>query len=257
MLSTALTPALAPQIISGRNIAQNTWVTQLSAAQAASLGTEDPMPGLRINTRRAIRAKYPNGNPELSGEWFISSNPAMGRGEYVKGWVTTPTKWVPPMSYPKATDVVATAADWPSVDWPMSEEGGSPWTGEGDWGEYHMGMGGTCANSVPPFGYWCSSDPPRAALTHQSPSGVVWDGVLPNAPYAQPKGAVVQAWRGDNGRWFTWQFLVDGVDNATQSLQFSQAVGGNQGGEGTADATEWWIENGACCGWCSAIGLVC
>ena len=50
--------------------------------------------GLRLGTERAIRAKYPNGHPELSGQDFISTDPSMGEGEYVKGWNINGTTYV-------------------------------------------------------------------------------------------------------------------------------------------------------------------
>jgi hypothetical protein len=34
------------------------------------------------------------------------------------------------------------------------------WTGEGDWGEFHAGYGGTCDDVTPPFGY-CECSAPR------------------------------------------------------------------------------------------------
>ena len=55
-----------------------------------------------------------------------------GGGDYVKGWVplSAGTEWVPPARKPDAEEIVVTAADWPSVEWPMQQHG-SPWTGEG------------------------------------------------------------------------------------------------------------------------------
>lgn len=41
-----------------------------------------------------IRAKYPNGNMEESGNWLQGAGASMGGGEYVKGWVTDKTDWV-------------------------------------------------------------------------------------------------------------------------------------------------------------------
>ena len=32
---------------------------------------------------------------------------------------------------------------------------------QGDWGEYHLGLGGYCDDLDPPFGYWCAMKPPR------------------------------------------------------------------------------------------------
>ena len=89
------------------------------------------------------------------------SDPGMGNGEYDQGWITAPTNWTaPPQKTGKpgdpltADEIVITAADWPSVEWPMSEKGGSTWTGEGAWGEFHLGANGYCARKGldPPFG---------------------------------------------------------------------------------------------------------
>ena len=70
----------------------------------------------------------------------------MGGGDYVKGWIplAARTEWVPPKRKPDSTEIIVTAKDWPNVEWPMKEKGGSSWMGEGDWGEYHVGMGGYC-----------------------------------------------------------------------------------------------------------------
>ena len=39
-----------------------------------------------------LQAKYPNGDPEKSGEWYImGASQAMGGGEYTAGWDTTDT----------------------------------------------------------------------------------------------------------------------------------------------------------------------
>ena len=109
-----------------------------------------------------MRAKFPNGNPELSGQWFVSTDPGMGHGEYVKGWITDQsTEWVKPKVHNDTTEIVYTGKDWPAVHWPLTQEGGSTWTGEGDWGEFHIGSGGGCDDIFPPTGDWCAMHPPR------------------------------------------------------------------------------------------------
>jgi|EP01046_Picozoa_sp_COSAG06_P042502 hypothetical protein len=147
--------------------------------------------GLRLDGQRSIRAKYPNGNMELSGNWLAGAGAAMGGGDYFKGWIplANHTKWVPPFRHPDAEDVIANDKDWPSVDWPHYE--GSQ-TGEGDKGDYHIGVGGYCEDDLQdpltgPTGYWCAMNPPRGQCwdkesnqgrgctqTHMSPDGVVW-----------------------------------------------------------------------------------
>ena len=57
----------------------------------------------------------------------------------------------------KPTTFVVGAADWPGVEWPMQiMTDGKPdndtWTGEGEWGEFWLGSGGTCVDREPPVG---------------------------------------------------------------------------------------------------------
>ena len=77
----------------------------------------------------------------------MSSGASMGGGDYFKGWIplSNHTQWVPPFRHPDSEDVVANDADWPSVEWPHYE--GSQ-TGEGDKGDYHIGVGGYCQDDL-------------------------------------------------------------------------------------------------------------
>ena len=243
---------------------QNIWVVDLKEADKLAnsrLGSDDSsFKGLRTpDGRRAIRAKFPNGDPELSGQWYESSDPGMGAGEYVTGWVTQDTEWLKPDRKPDATELVANGKDWPGVFWPDAEEGGSKWTGEGDWGDFHIGMGGYCDDIFPPTGYWCSMKPPRGQCfdnktmtskgctqTHMAPIGIRYSGVLDRVEnYTNPQGAIVQVWRG-GGRWFTNLCRVSRVDKASKIIVFSKdgpGGGCNQGGEGEVSGSQWWIEN--------------
>ena len=45
----------------------------------------DEITGLRLDGQRSIRAKYPNGNMELSGNWLSGAGASMGGGDYFKG----------------------------------------------------------------------------------------------------------------------------------------------------------------------------
>ncbi len=207
-----LKPAVQAKIDSSQNITAGegygapVWVADLNKLPGGKPANFD---GLRLGTQRAIRAKYPNGDPEKSGEWYImGASQAMGGGEYSEGWDVTPTTWLPHRAWgrPPQHEVVITGADWPGVEWPMDPPGGpsNTWTGEGDWGEFHAGYGGTCDDVDPPFGYWCAKKPPRGISQHWSPSGLVWaDHLQKGANYTNPEDAVVVAWRG-GGRWLTY-----------------------------------------------------
>eukprot|EP00039_Didymoeca_costata_P026545 m.16129 g.16129 ORF g.16129 m.16129 type:complete len:957 (+) comp5588_c0_seq1:70-2940(+) len=251
--STFWAPKSENNIISAKNNSyvppepkENIWMLDVSHMNMAQIL------GVRLNNVRAIRAKYPNGNPELSGP------DAVNVLTYTDGWITSGTTWVKPADkWNETMDVISNASDWPGVNWPMTQEGGAGQQGEGDWGSYHTGMGGFCDDISPPFGYWCSQNPPRGncydpvkrssrgcTQTHMSPDGVVYtDQQLPNAKnYANPKGAVIQAWRG-MARWFTNLCLVDSQDKSSNTLLFDDKIGCNQGGEGNVDFSQWWIEN--------------
>lgn len=168
------------------------------------------IPGLRRDDVREIRARYPNFDPELdsvdeAGTYHVHD----GRD----GWVTQSTQWVEtgkdmngiPGPWPpaeQATTYVMTAADWPDVEWPMSiMVDGKPvpnsWTGEGDWGEYWLGVGGTCVDRSPPAGYWCAPGAPRRISTPNHPGGIHMPADRPH--YQKPKGAMIHAWR--PGHW--------------------------------------------------------
>ena len=125
----------------------NIWVLDLSELPAGK--SLDTVLGLRLNGGRAIRAKYPNGNPELSGP------DAVDVLTYRAGWVTEETDWVTPADkWNETEDDVTNAAGWPGVNWPMAEEktpgmnvtpaSGGGQSGEGDWGDFHIGHGGFC-----------------------------------------------------------------------------------------------------------------
>ena len=245
----------------------NVWVADLSAITQLD-GISD-FPGLRIDGRRAIRAKFPNGDPELSASYFRGESAGLGGGEYVNGWIPQAerTEWIPPHRRPDAEEIVVTSADWPDVDWPVRQAGGitppcgidpTCWTGQGDWGEFHLGLGGYCDDVFPPVGYWCANRPPRGQLwnkttnrgspngweqIHMSPDGM-W---LPKAVnYTHAEDAVVHAWRGGQ-RWHTWMWQVKGVQRFREgegnaALLF-EPRGGMQGGGGMTSASQWFIEN--------------
>lgn len=215
--------------------------------------TVSDVPGLRINGRRAIRARYPNINdPEL----HMARNP-------LDGWITARTAWVPPATEGEgaptpATEVLVTNEDWPGVEWPMNQSVGVPLSqsGAGGQGGFYLGLGGPCQGDVfPGYGYMCAANGgPRGAGQHRHPIGMGYTtAVLPNLPYRNASSAVVHAWR--PAHWFTVQWEVAGAEPATfgptssdgngtgPSGTFHFSRGGFQGGEGFDSAAEWFIEN--------------
>eukprot|EP00041_Stephanoeca_diplocostata_P008798 m.131773 g.131773 ORF g.131773 m.131773 type:complete len:956 (+) comp17481_c0_seq4:331-3198(+) len=243
-------PRAEENIISARDESFNTYAN-IWELDLSHLEDVTEIDGLRINGQRAIRAKYPNGNPELTGP------DAVDVLTYNAGWIDADTTWIKPADkWAETKDVVTNGSHWPGVNWPTAEEGGGGQEGEGDWGDFHIGQGGFCDDIFPPAGYWCSQNPPRGncydpkartsrgcTQTHMSPDGVMYGDLLPHAiNYSNPKGAVIQAWRG-KARWFTNLCLVDSHDKESQTLLFDDKIGCNQGGEGGVTFSQWWIEN--------------
>jgi hypothetical protein len=246
-------PGERASVSGGRNL-ETRWSasTACNGCYEASLkGQVKDVPGLRLNGVREIRARFPNFDPELD---------AMIDGRYrvhdgLSGWVTGETIWIEkgaenmngvPGTWPpeeKAVTHVIESKDWPDVEWPMNIMTNGTvdpdrWTGEGAWGTYWVGVGGTCVDRSPPAGYWCAPGAPRRISAPNHPSGINPNrSQLPNSPYARPDGAVVHAWR--PGHWYTNIFEV--ASNSTGSLMFSR--GGIQGGEGVTGGEAWYVEN--------------
>ena len=176
--------------------------------EASLSGQVSEVPGLRRDGEREIRARYPNFDPErdavINGTYMVHD----GRS----GMINATTTWIasgargmngyngtwPPTATAQA--FVVDARDWPSVDWPMAiTTNGSAdrdsFTGEGSWGEFWVGVGGSCADREPPAGYWCAPGAPRHISAPNHASGIVLNrSQLPHLPYGRPEGAVVHSW---------------------------------------------------------------
>jgi len=208
--------------------------------------------GLRINGRRGIRARYPNADPETASSFPPWVRHGYGGMRANHGWQTAATDWTPLRAEQPVTDLVSGPGDWPGVEWPSRPPPGSRFaqTGTGDFGSFVMGTGGTCGAGLgstyePPYGYYCSTNPPRGKrYIHRPPVAMaVGAGVLPNAPYSNISGAVVQAWMPDH--WYSNAYAIGSQDTASPGkINFTFSSGGNQGSIGQAGkAGEWYVEN--------------
>ena len=171
----------------------------------------DSMLGFVVDGSRAIRAHYPNGNPVLNG--FNSSLKAQ--------------KWLP-STLPQKPDKEV------NPNTPLRSYSNS-------FQKYQLGIGGPCKNFDPPAGYWCGNGTAGGGgALYRIPSGMVADkSVLPNQPYKDPTGAIVQAWR--PGHWASWMFEVGSYDADNFTFVFSK--GGFQGARGSDIGEEFYIEN--------------
>ena len=168
------------------------------------------IPGLRVNKKRAIRARYPNADPELGfGSQLLAK------------------EWLPPTIPPQPDTQV-------NPDQPYRNSSVS-------FKKYQLGIGGTCQNFNPPAGYWCGNNTEGGgAETYRIPSGMVANHqILSNSPYKNPKRAIIHAWR--PAHWASWMFEVSSYDGKSGNFKFSK--GGFQGARGNNQGAEFVIEN--------------
>jgi len=131
------TPVAEANIDSGRRNNFNIYVADLSAYKFSSV------PGLRIDGVRAIRARYPNANPEF------------GFGSDLQA-----TSWLPSV-LPKEPEIEV------NPNTPVRSSSNS-------FQRYQLGIGGPCKNFVPPAGYWCGNRTEGGgAFTYLIPTGLV------------------------------------------------------------------------------------
>ena len=169
-----------------------------------------PFDGLRVNGRRAIRARFPNTDPELDGfgstllalEWFPSKIDAIPEIE------------VNPKDIPVRND-------------------------SNEFMYYQAGIGGICNVFDPPMGYWCGNmTEGGGAATYQVPSGLRYNSsILPHAPYRNTTNGIVSVWHPSH--WATWHFKMGKVDD--EIITFSS--GGFQDARGGVKGKEFFVEN--------------
>ena len=198
-----LAPAWKPFNTSGQPL----FVADL-AGQIAELGGS--IPGLRVNGLRAVRARYPNFDPEVG---FGSDLSAAG---YLP---TTPD---PPLT--------AVLPPWPYKN-----------TTAYGYHQFVLGIGGACKDFTPQAGYWCGNHTQGGGGRRYGgvPGGILFDrSILPHSPYQNATGAVVQMWRPKH--WSSWMFEVGAFNESS----FVFAKGGFQGARGPgASGGQFYVEN--------------
>ena len=165
--------------------------------------------GLRINNTRGIRARYPNGNPEIDG--FGST--------------------LIPVSYigPNLNDTKTSKAETEIYITDPSNLVRNT-TSTGDFWYYQLGIGGVCNQFLPNAGYWCGDKTQGGgAFTYRIPKGFFYNSsILPNAPYKNVTNAVVSVWHPSH--WANWFFTLSNQLSNNTAMVFEQ--GGYQGARG-------------------------
>jgi len=215
--ATALTPswkAVPGKMAAGMQL----WATPV-AHKPASIKT------LLVGGVRAISARYPNADPE--------------HDKFPVGYIKAKTTWTAPadMGSPKCkcnfsffvfsesqrsccTDIQYTDINRTSF--------------RSLFKDFRGGVGGQCAHYDPPYSYWCAETTQGGGhAQYVVPSGLSYTKhLLPHAPYKDPEGALITAWR--PGHWSNWGFEVGKSTDTT----FQFVKGGFQGGRGNHQGAE-------------------
>ena len=174
----------------------------------ADLSKQDPIPfnTLFINGRRAVRARYPDGNPETMG---LHTNPT--------GYVSKADSWLPPENKGDATQITIESPERNGTRFP----------------QFHISIGGSASVFDPPESFWGAS--------YTTPSGLVYsqNEGFANRTWAHPETGVVHAFQCHH--WGNWQFAIKSRDNSKRTLYFD--YGGFQEARGCKSGAEWYVEN--------------
>lgn len=206
--------------------ADGLWVpTRVSGATSgrkvnilvADLSDQDPVPftSLFLNGRRAVRARYPDGNPETMG---LHTNPT--------GYVPSAVSWLPPVKKPPAEEI--------HIDTPQRNGTHFP--------QFNLAIGGPVDVFDPPESYWGTANPVGGdASTYTISTGLVYSSNedFASRSWQNPSTGVVQAFHCRH--WGGWQFAVDGRNEVTNTITWS--YGGFQEARGCLTGKEWYVEN--------------
>ena len=184
----------------------------------ADLSNQNPTPftTLFLDRHRAIRARYPNGNPET-----------MGLHTFPTGYADSADEWFTPVKKPAAE---AINIQTPSVSRVFYQF-------------FNIGIGGPVEIFDPPKSYWGVEDPTGGAgiAPYKVPSGLVYssDEECVSRSWENPKTGVVHAFHGLH--WGNWQFKIDSRDEELRTINWT--YGGWQEARGYTSGQEWFIDN--------------
>jgi len=168
---------------------------------------------LYVDNQRAVRAKFPNGDPAIHGLWDNT------------GWAPQAKTWSPPTNYPSATDISVSSPQRP-----------------GHFKTYQMGVGGPAAVFDPPQSFWASDSPPAGAK-FVVPSGLTVDDSTRNRSvgWSDLTDGPAYVFAFHNGHWGSWAFEVASYSAITGEVTFG--AGGFQEARGSGSGAEWYISN--------------
>ena len=195
----------------------SSFSSQRVTIMVADLSDQSPndFTSLFINNRRAVRARYPDGNPETTG---LHTNPT--------GYVPSAVKWLPPSTKEPGEEILITNPNRTGSYFPY----------------FQIGVGGSVSVFNPPESYWGTADPAGGGgFTYRIPTGLQYPANVSfvNRTWSKPSTGVVHAFHCQH--WGGWQFKLDDRNDDNQTLTWS--YGGFQEARGCDNGMEWYVEN--------------
>lgn len=183
----------------------------------ANLSSQNPTPfsSFFMNGRRAVRARYPDGNPETIG---MHTNPT--------GYVPSAESWLPPVQKPPAKEIHISSPIRANTDFPT----------------FQIGIGGPVDVFDPPKSYWGTKNPVGGGgATFTLPSGLRYsaDEDFVDREWAHPETGVLHTFMCQY--WGNWIFAIEDRNSSEREITFSR--GGFQEARGCSIGREWFIEN--------------
>jgi hypothetical protein len=207
-------------ILSGGTLLQLKWSVHakttaggtIMKAQLPSSANLDQFNELYIDGRRAIIAKYPNGDPSTQG--LYAKDP---------GFSFNAHSWVPPNFNP-------------SIEIYVKE----PYRNGTVFTNFQLGLGGGASVFNPPTNFW-SSDSPPAGGNYVVPRGlIVNNGALPHvSDWSKPTTGFVHAFH--DGYWGSWVFEIASIDSIQNTIMFGR--GGFQEARGSGSGGAFYVAN--------------
>ncbi len=175
----------------------------------------NPFTSLFVNGRRAVRARYPDGNPETMGLHTLPT-----------GYVKSAEQWLPPVPHEPATEIHIASPQRNRTHFP----------------QFQLGIGGPVSAFDPPESYWGTKHPTGGGgRTYTIPSGLQYfqNEIFANRTWSKPETGVVHAFH--CSYWANWQFALSGRDSKKRYLTWNH--GGFQEARGCKSGQEWYVEN--------------
>jgi hypothetical protein len=207
-------------ILSGGTLLQLQWSVHaktatggvIMTAQIPSFVNLDQFNELYIDGRRAIVAKYPNGDPSTQGLYAVDP-----------GFSYDSESWLSP-TFNRSVEV--------RVD--------NPYRNGTLFANYQLGIGGGASVFDPPTNFWSTASPP-AGSNYGVPRGfTVKNGALPHiANWSKPTTGVVHAFH--SGYWGSWVFEIASVNRTQNTIMFGP--GGFQEARGSHSGGAFYVAN--------------